>query len=201
MNKKLVIFDFDGVLVNTMPLWLKVNKKTNPDITLAHMSEMSLGNFFDGFEKVNFVPSPTYHEDYHEGLKEIEVISVLRDTIHELSKDHYLMIVSSGSEVVIKKYLQKEEIENLFVEVLGFETHKTKTAKIKQILEKYGAQNTDAVFITDTLGDILESHEVGVPVIAETWGLHDEETLLRGNPEKLINDPRELLGAIKELLN
>ncbi|MFZ3015756.1 MAG: HAD hydrolase-like protein, partial [Minisyncoccia bacterium] len=58
----------------------------------------------------------------------------------------------------------------------------------------------DVVFITDSLGDILEGNECGVKSIGVTWGLHGRETLKKGNPVAIIDDPRDLEGVINNVL-
>lgn len=78
--------------------------------------------------------------------------------------------------------------------------HGSKIIKINSILKKYNIEPNDTVFITDTLGDIKEAKECGVKSIAVTWGLHDRETLEKGNPVAIIDDPRELLRVIEKVL-
>lgn len=201
MNKKLVIFDFDGVLVNTMPLWYGINLKNNPNLTYEQFYEMSLGNFADSLENTQLVVPDDYYDQYDQGLRLTSIPEIIKNNIIELSKSYVLAIVSSGSEPVIRKCLQREGVESLFCDVLGFQTHRNKTAKLQKLLEKYNLENNEAVFITDTLGDIEEAHKAHVPTIAITWGLHKKETLLKGNPEKIIDDPRELISVVDDLLN
>ena len=38
------------------------------------------------------------------------------------------------------------------------------------------------LFITDTLGDIIESNKVGIKSVGVTWGYHTKENLSKGNP-------------------
>ena len=52
-KKKLVVFDFDGVLVNSLDLWFEVNQRANPHLTKEQYSEMSHGNYFESFEGSN----------------------------------------------------------------------------------------------------------------------------------------------------
>jgi phosphoglycolate phosphatase len=102
---------------------------------------------------------------------------------------------------MINTFLKKESIDGFFIDVLGADVHKSKVTKIKMLLDKYKVHPKDAVFITDTLGDVLEANECGVPSIAVTWGLHEKETLSKGNPAKIIENPLFLIEAVKEILN
>ena len=49
--KKLVIFDFDGVLVNTIEFCFSGHKKSNPDLTFEKFQSFCDGNWHDGLCK------------------------------------------------------------------------------------------------------------------------------------------------------
>ena len=55
------------------------------------------------------------------------------------------------------------------------EISKNKVEKFKILKEKYGIREEEMLFITDTLGDLRESSEAGVPTVAVTWGAHKRE--------------------------
>jgi phosphoglycolate phosphatase len=76
--------------------------------------------------------------------------------------------------------------------VLGVETHKSKEVKFGIIFEETGLLKDECVFVTDTLGDILEANKVGVRTIAVTFGYHDEKRLAKGNPSVLVSDFKEI---------
>ena len=69
---------------------------------------------------------------------------------------------------------------------------------MQMMLSKYSTEPTEAIFITDTLGDIEEGKKCGVKSIAVTWGYHPIETLKKGEPYKIISEQHELIDAIKE---
>ena len=50
------------------------------------------------------------------------------------------------------------------------------------------------------MGDIIEAEKCGVRSIGVTWGLHGRETLEKGNPVTIIDDPRDLENAINNVL-
>ncbi|HTH93394.1 MAG TPA: HAD hydrolase-like protein [Candidatus Paceibacterota bacterium] len=200
-KKKLVIFDFDGVLVDTLQLWHSINGVTNPSMTTEDFAKLSYGNFHELSEASSFVPNPNAHNDYHERITDFDVPIEIQEVIQYFHPTHLLAIVSSGPEEAIKRSLKKENLLQYFDDVLGLETHKLKTVKLQILLDKYSLSKNDAVFITDTLGDILESNQVDVPVIGVTWGLHEREILERGNPIEIIDNPAYLQGAIEKALH
>ncbi len=204
MQKKLVLFDFDGVLVNTIDFWFSINQKYNPHLTREDYSQMSHGNFFESFEgeepKVKFTPHPDYHEDYHQGIRNFNTPEKLKAAVKVLAEEFRLAIASSGTERSIAHLLENEGLLDFFPDILGYETHKNKTIKIKSLLEKYSVLPEHTVFITDTLGDILEGHGANVQSIGVVWGMHDRETLQKGNPAVIIDNPADLIPAIEKIL-
>lgn len=205
-NKKLVMFDFDGVLVNTAEFWFKLHKTSNGEITWEEFEEMSHGNFIETQRARLKNDSYAYPEDYESkyinALHTVfSVGDILHDTVLKLAEKYDLVIVSSASSVIISNFLEKENLLPCFKEVLGYDFHTSKVVKINYLLDKYKIGPEDTVFITETLGDVREANECNVKSIGVTWGLHKEHTLRLGNPEKIIENPIDLLGSVEKILN
>lgn len=199
MNKKLVIFDFDGVIVESLDLWFRITQTNNPGLTKEEYYSMSNGNYIEAFESKELIYTEEGLEDYRSNLLLIDSPKEIVSFIENNSNKFLYAIVSSGNEITIKRFLEKENLVNYFTDILGNQTHKSKNTKISTLLEKYSLENKNAVFITDTLGDILESNESEVKSIGVLWGLHDRETLEKGKPEIIIDNPEELEEAIKKV--
>src|ERR1035437_5500951 len=155
-NKKIVMFDFDGVLVNTLEFSYKIHTRNNKDFTWERFKSFSDGNFHEGFDKAvheeNFVAIDNFYEHYEKELKKLTIHEVLNKTIAELSKKYILLIISSTDGSSINKFLKKEKLDHCFLEIYGHDFNKSKVFKIKKILEKYNISPQDTVLITDTLG-------------------------------------------------
>jgi phosphoglycolate phosphatase len=204
-KKKLVIFDFDGVIVNTHEVSFALNQATNPHLTEELYSQMSHGNFYSSYESdtpiLTFTPNPQFREEYRRGILELVIPEVLKKTIINLSKKYHLAICSSAFDQTICDFLEKEELLDFFPDVFGVNVDKSKVVKLKMLVEKYNLEKEDAVFITDTLGDIVEANEAGVKSIGETWGLHNRELLEKGNPEIIIDEMEALEEVVERVLN
>lgn len=108
-----------------------------------------------------------------------------------------MFIVTSGGQVNISALLAKHGIRSLFHEILGFESGLSKIEKFKMILSKNNFSSKDLIFVTDTLGDILEASEVGIRTIAVDFGFHDRNRLERGNPYCIVSSFRELSDILR----
>lgn len=204
MNKKAILFDFDGVLVNTLPMCWEVHHELNPTITFDEYSDLSNGNFHaklkESYKGDQNEIQKSYFEKYRNHLPIYTIGEELVLLIEEFSKTHRLFIVSSCVENIIEEHLTREHIREYFTEVLGYNFHSGKTEKILHILDKYSLEAKDTVFVTDTLGDIVEATEAGIDTIAETWGLHDRGRLEKGSPIAIVDTVAELKAKISEVL-
>jgi phosphoglycolate phosphatase-like HAD superfamily hydrolase len=203
-NKKIVIFDFDGVLADTEEFCYKIHKTTNKNLTWKKWQDFCDGNFIDGINNAvagesHMIPEDFY-ERYQEEIEKINVNEVLDKTVIELSKSYIISIVSSSGSKIIDTFLTKEKLREYFSDILGFDIHSNKTIKINTLLKKYNILPENAVFITDSLGDILEANKCGVKSIGVTWGIHPQKTLEKGHPAVIIDDPRELINSINNVL-
>ena len=107
-----------------------------------------------------------------------------------------MCLVTSNSERVVRDFLKRNELD-IFKEVLGYETHRLKTEKFKLLEEKYSMPIKNIIFVTDTLGDVVEGGEVGCQVLAETFGYHDRNRLEKGSPKWIVNSWEEIMEIIK----
>jgi tRNA nucleotidyltransferase (CCA-adding enzyme) len=203
-NKKLVIFDFDGVLVDTLEFSYQIHKSKNNNLTWERFQEFSNGNFHDGIEsdikKGKLAIPDDFYGQYKKGLEALAMHDILHNCILFLATNYRLAIVSSTKDEYITNFLIKENIAEYFSDILGVDIHKNKTIKIQMILEKYNLISRDAVLITDSLGDILEANECHVPSVAVTWGIHGQANLVKGNPASIIDNPQDLVGTIENIL-
>lgn len=201
-NKKLVMFDFDGVLIDTLPILFAISSEVNKGIGIEEYKARFDGNVRASMKEFGgkYNMHPNFLEMYSGKTRTLDIPQVLKDTIQELDKNYTLIIVSSSPTSLIKDILERENLNQFFPDILGSDVHNSKVEKIQMSLGKYQALANDAVFITDTLGDIKEANECKVKSIAVSWGFHEKERLQKGNPAKILDNPVELLTTVEDLL-
>ncbi len=195
---KAIIFDFDGVIHDTFEFHRsKINKYCKTNLSEQNYKDIHNGNFFDNApDELKNTDWIKYRDLIHHELSSLKTKKEIKATILKLNKKYKLYIVSSGGSNAILNYLIKNKI-SVFKEILGMESHRSKIEKFKFIFDKHNLTAKECVFITDTLGDILEANQVGIKTIAVSYGFHPKETLQKGKPHKIISSLNELL----ELLN
>lgn len=204
MDKPVIFFDYDGVLVNTFFDALSIAQNLDKNLTKqefrrwfrtnpikAIMSKEEEGNKF----------IKEFFKKYKEKIKNKKINPKLKSCIKNLYEDYLLTIISSSSTNSIKEQLKQDELDSFFYEIKGYDDHPSKAKKIKEVLTVYKQEPANSLLITDTLGDIKEARSVNVNSIAVTWGFQKEETIQKGNPYKIIDKPNKLESSIRNYFN
>ena len=201
-KQKLVIFDFDGVLVNTLDMALAINKEIRPTMTKEEYLRKHEGDVLSAFDTLRDAihTGIDFFTEYHKRLRHHDVIPELAEIVRDLAKRYVLVIISSMLTQTIREYLTQQRLAVYFDDVLGKDVVPSKTTKLVMVCAQRGFAPAQCAFITDTLDDLRAAAEAGVPSIAVTWGYHTAETLARGNPAALVHTPDRLRNVIISLV-
>jgi phosphoglycolate phosphatase len=197
--KKIILFDFDGVIVDSLKLSFETHRKNNNNETLQQYRELFLGNIYSSHRGEDLLKNKAvvdFFSEYKEGLMKHKCVLEMPKIIKNLSKKYTLIIISSTFGEIIDKFLQKNNLRQYFAEIMGPEVDKDKTVKIKMVLEKYNVLTEECVFITDTVGDIKEGRCAGVESVGVIWGFHTREMLEDAKPFAIAKNPSELFEII-----
>ncbi|HRY52580.1 MAG TPA: HAD-IA family hydrolase [Candidatus Portnoybacteria bacterium] len=199
-NKNFVLFDFDGVIVDSFKTAYEVNKALHEggDFLEEDYRRLFEKNIFDGKHAEK---AKQFFELYIPGFLALEPIKGVKEALGELAKEYSLIIISSTISSPINSWVEKHEIGKYFIEIMGADVHTSKVEKMKMVFAKYNVQPDDCVFITDTLGDLREADTLGVKSLAATYGFHSEATLAKGNPAGFIKNPEEIISEVKKYWN
>lgn len=194
---KAIIFDFDGVIHDTYELAYRIFGKG--------LSEEQFKDFFNGnlFEiettsNQKIIDEKSYSLQ-NEAFKYLKIDQNIRENLEKLSEDHLLFVISSNQEDVLNMYFQNNNFTHIFKEILGVETHQSKFAKFQYLFKKYKLMKDDCIFVTDTLGDIMEGNKAGIKTIAVDFGFHERERLEKGDPFKIVSSFDEVVKTIGEI--
>lgn len=204
MSGKLVVFDFDGPIVDSLHACWNVSKSGNANITLDEYREMFNGNIHETLKvttKLSYPQGFDFWAAYRKGILPREPVAGIRDVLATLKNEGIpIVIVSSSLSTEIQNYLDTYQLSGFFDEILGADLHPSKVEKFKMLPSKYNVSYKDMIFITDTLGDLLEAQKLAIKSIAITWGYHDEINLLRGNPTTIVKETDTLAQTALTLL-
>ena len=199
--RKAIIFDFDGVIHDTFEFHrTRVQEFSGAELPKQVYKDMHNGNFFEDIPKeIKHINWFEYAKYVFKEQSNLKVNQEIQSIVTELSDKYDLYIITSAHQDNITAYLTNNNLINKFVDILGADSHKSKVEKFKILFEKYNLSKDNCVFITDTLGDILEANTLGITTIAVDFGYHDRKTLQKGNPYKIISNFADIPEEIKNL--
>ena len=205
--KNVLIFDYDGVIVDSLSIFMKhfifaCKKEGFPSISskndfLKLFEKNMYESMFDlGMSKENILNIVYYMRDQLlKNQAKLDVFPEIKKVLPYLSRDNVLVVVTSNDTDVVKSFLKSHNVD-FFDEIFGSDKDASKTAKIKKIKTLFDADRY--FYIGDTVGDIVEGKLADVKTVAVSWGWHPREKLLKAKPDFLIDDPSELIGLLEK---
>ena len=204
MAKSLLLFDFDGVLADSLDLYseavARCLERIGTPIVKNREDYLVLfdGNFYESMA-ARGVDLAAFAQAAREILPRIDYGAMqpfpgLIPVLDALQKNHFLAVVSSNGHRTIRAMLTRFGFDPYFREIFGSDFHFSKKEKIDHAIEKYGVPREKAFYIGDTVGDILEARAAGVRSVAVTWGWHDRGRLTSVHPDFVVDTPEGLLS-------
>lgn len=208
----LIIFDYDGVLADTLDDLLQFGQEAcnilgvNHLVTkddLNNLEVMSFASYGQGCE----VPEHLVDEFvriclslFAEKKSPPDIFTGLRSVVTYLSVNHRIAIVTTNSSQNVNAFLVRHGLDGLIHAVYGVDSPGSKARKIsiarKRLLENRAQESV--FMVGDSLSDVLAAREASVTSIAVTWGHQSLENLLRGNPDYVVNSPHDLIEVIEQ---
>lgn len=211
-HAKAILFDYDGVLADTLPFVLKRWTAT------ARL-------FGNGIEVtrdlVSVSPTGAWQTFYTEILgvseEKLEVASKLfldlakkdgmpplyngvKEAVERLSRDYDLYILSSNYSEIIQATLVWYGLQKNIRGIIGHEDvgaeRKTDPRFMLSSLERWHLEKEDVVYIGDTQDEVVGARRAGIKIIACSWGYQSRQSLEEARPDMLIDEPRQIQQAV-----
>jgi phosphoglycolate phosphatase len=209
----LIIFDFDGVLADTLNDLIQFGQEVCIELGVQHivnkadLSELEFMSFAS-FGRACEVPEHLVDGFVRRCLKRFAekksppaIFNGLDDIVRKFAVNHTLAIVTTNSSQNVNAFLAEYGLEKCIHAVYGIDTPGSKAQKISLARDQFlaDAQRGPVFMIGDALSDINAAKEASVTSIAVTWGHQSLEHLLRGNPDHVVRFPRELMDIIEKI--
>jgi len=199
--KPVIVFDFDGTLVDTFTLALTIfNHVTRrgpmPDEDISRLRGLSARELMSELH-VHFWQIPLLgfrtRRLIAKRLNSIELIPGIEDTVRELSKRYHLFILTSNTASNVRNVLQRFGIADQFVGIYGSAGILHKEHSLRRLLAQNQLKPANVWYVGDEARDVEAAHHVGMPVVAVSWGFNNIAALERHHPDKLVFSPDELV--------
>lgn len=214
-HSKAILFDYDGVLADTLPFVL--HRWTETARIFGNGREVTR-------EFVLSNPTGAWQNFYIEQLgvpeEKIELASQLflelaqkdgdpalfhgvSEIIQSLSADHNLYILSSNYAEVIRATLAHYNLADYFLDVAGHkevgDAKKIDSHFYESSLQRWGLEKESVVYIGDTADEVIGSRKAGIKTISCSWGYQSRKSLEEVRPDGIIDEPYQIPRAVAQV--
>lgn len=179
MKNKLVIFDLDGVLINSLSnmkfALLNTQKKMNIKLNF-NVYKKYLGLPFENIMKkmkIKIEVDKIKKNYEYFSKKKIDTLKIDKDILYQLKKlqkKYYLAIFTSKSRERTLKILKKHKFFNFIVTADDIKKGKPNPEGLIKILSKLKVKKKNTIFVGDSLYDYQASKLAKIKYLHALWG-------------------------------
>ncbi|MBO9491700.1 phosphoglycolate phosphatase [Endozoicomonas sp. G2_1] len=216
---KLIVFDLDGTLVDSVPsLAMALNQTLQaldlPQVSLTQARHW-VGNGIEVLvargisQSVDICPdlNQTQHQQGVSLFKQFYGASDhsadtlypnVKTTLIELvGQGHTLAVLTNKAEVFVRPILQHFDIEQYFSDAIGGDTlaeKKPSPIGLNVLTQKHGYSIADTVMVGDSENDIFAARAAGCCAIGLTYGYNYDRPIADSSPDYVCSDIQALLS-------
>lgn len=177
LKVKMICFDFDGTIANTMP-WLEHNAiqlfvehynivkekaiqeyRSTTGLPFEHQVEIIFPN-----HKNNKLVIESFEYRKMERMDEQELFPETKDVLRKIKEKGYLTAVSSSTtKPIIEEYVKKKKIIKFLDDIVGFYPGFEKGKHhFDYLMEKFKLEKEELVYVGDSLKDMERAFNAGI---------------------------------------
>lgn len=208
--KKIVLFDFDGTIADTLPPAVKIaneylKKEGYSPISKAELKALRNMNLLQLVTHFKFpvwkIPSliNTIREDLYKEVEKIKIFPGAKQLIYDLKVNGFkLAILTSNLKKTVDRFLAHQKLE--VFDYIKCEPNVLEKAKlISRFLKENNLGKKEVIYIGDEIRDIEACRSVGIQVVSVTWGFNDIDSLQKLKPDFLVKKPAQILELLKKI--
>jgi phosphoglycolate phosphatase len=207
MPFKLVVWDFDGTLVDSLQVTLGIFNRLAGELRYRPIDDPEAARAmttrqFLRHHGISLWRLPRLVRKFHaaaaEEAEKLKMYAGLPEALSALCAGGVrLGILSSNKEDNIRRCLRVNGAEEHFAFVVGYPRLFGKGKALRRILRAERTERADVLYVGDEVRDIEAARKAGVASAAVTWGFHAESLLRANGPDHVVADPAKLCEVIE----
>lgn len=211
MTIKIIFFDFDGTIADTLTTLVEITNQFAVNFGFHPIGEKELAEIKNlsyrqiiKYSGISILKLPLLLAKIKFELKykihTIKAFTGIEPALLEL-KDcvDKIVILSSNSQENISYFLEVNNLDTVFDFIYAEAPLFSKSKTINKILAQANIKPEESVYVGDETRDIDAAKRSHVKAIAVSWGFNSPEVLAKHKPDFLVHHPQELVEAIESL--
>jgi len=207
---KVIIFDFDGTLADTIDILLSITNRLSAEFgfksaTKEEVAQLSNLNSWEilRYSGISLFKLPILirklRSELRSEISNIQLFPGIKEVLLELKKRDFQMgIITSNSRENVLASLENNSLQDTFTFIYSgstFGKHKV----INKWLKKEQVNPKEVFYVGDEIRDIDAARKTGIKIIAVGWGFNSQEVLALHHPDFLIERPQQLIEIMSNL--
>ncbi|MDA3802331.1 MAG: HAD hydrolase-like protein [Patescibacteria group bacterium] len=209
---KAIIFDYDGVIVDSFPNVFKIYQKicekfkVNCPDNIEEFRKVYGYNFYECLNNLG-IKSKNHKKSSEIFKKEIinfghSIFPDISEVIEEFSREYKLFLVTASYKSEAEKKLKKGGLLKYFTKLYCAEGKVRKGELMKQLIKENNINKSEIISIGDRAIDKEASNYAGIKdehiiLVTYGWGLDLNKT----GKTQLAHNPKEILDKISLIIN
>lgn len=204
MPYQLIVFDWDGTLMNSTDHIVDCMRQAITELELAMLPDEAISHIIGlGLNEAVLTLYPNasrnlittladkYRDIWLSSSHQTQLFENARELIQTLAEQDYFLAVATGkSRRGLDKVLQATELAPYFHATrCADECHsKPHPQMIEELVAYTGVNSQDTLMIGDTEFDLLMAHNAGAHSLAVSHGAHSKDKLQACQPRAIVDD-------------
>lgn len=207
MAFKLVVWDFDGTLADSLPAAVRIFNRLAPEMGFKPLADLAAARNMPlrqllRQQGISLWRLPRLVRRYHalaaEEADQLKLAAGLPDALSAIATSGVrLGVLSSNREDNIRRCLRANGAEGHFAFVVGYPRLFGKAKALKRIIRAERLARGDVLYVGDELRDVEAAKKAGVAVAAVTWGFQAPDLLRIGLPDFVVSDAADLVRLVE----
>ncbi len=209
---KAIIFDIDGTITDTNPLFLRSISQTFREFTGDQKPEsffvFTLGIPSPETLKALKIPPEVgkafvarWQKLIQEGMREVQLFPGVREIIEELYQEGIKMALVTSKIRSEMSYQFNQFMLNSFFETIicaeDAPRSKPHPDPLLLALNRLGVKNNESIFVGDSIYDLQAAKGALIPFALASWGALELEKVLEFHPEFVLREPEDIREIVK----
>jgi phosphoglycolate phosphatase len=206
----LIIFDFDGVLADTLDDMLNFAQAVCVEMgfdripTPADLAALETMSFVE-YGKQLGIPPHLAHEFASRCLKRFiekphppKIFAGMAQVLEQLSARHTLAIVTGNTTRAVENFLRENNIHQFIGAIFAVDQPGSKVEKIQKAKSQLATEADAVYYVGDAVSDIHAARQAVIKSVAVSWGHQSLDRLVNAQPDHVVQTPQEIIALFEK---